>query len=120
MPATRCSCDSISAGSTRKPRILTCRSARPMNSNMAHQVSGSIDAPIAEMGNHDEAFVAEGGVVQVAGRDAVAADVKFAHVATAHRLPVFIEHMKLRVADRVAEPDRIARADFHEGGPDRR
>ena len=115
---------SISPGSTRKPRILTCSSARPRNSSSPsaappRQVPGPVH-PLAGGTRTDrhEPLRGQRRTVQVAARQARARDVKLTRDARGHQAQLLVQHvhpqvgygppMMLRCVGRCGVPRRAA------------
>jgi hypothetical protein len=92
-PGCSSSTASISPGSMRKPRTLTCWSARPRNSRppsgsrRARSPERYSRAPGSAEGVGDEALGGERRPAEVAARHPRAADVQLPHHPGGHRLP---------------------------------
>ena len=92
----------------------------PARRAIAHEVAGAIHPRAGycrERIGH-ELRVGQVGTLEVAARDAVATDVKFASDAERHGLAGLIEDVELRVGDWAADRDGVGALDARDGGPD--
>ena len=99
---------SISPGSTRKPRTLSCRSIAPGDLEVtarqpAPEIPGAVHpaaGDAARVGH--EPFGGERGAAEVASGDAAAADVDLPGGPDRHRIQLLVENHDPRAADRPA------------------
>src|SRR5581483_3041674 len=87
----------------------------------AREIAGAIHATAGQERIVEEFLGGELGALVIAPGDAVAADVKLTGLAIGAGLAVLVEHVALRVGDRLADQDRRLRfLDAPERRPDRR
>ncbi len=119
---------SISPGSMRKPRTLTCWSTRPRYSSSPSgqppdPVAGPVQpsAPLSRKGIGDEPLRRQLRPPQVAPRQPRPAQVQLPHHSHRHRLQRRAEHVRLRVRHRPADRHpRAAAREYRGGGVDAR